>query len=147
MPGYSVDGAQNAAASVSMLGTTRGAAKRHKWFYIHIGSGATPDDQANNLQVNRMTAAGTSTAVTPQKLDPAEGAAVTTGGENHTVEPTKTSGEVLLSLSHNTRSAQHWYANPGKELVAPDTANNGMALLFILATSTQLHEATVHFEE
>lgn len=147
MSGYSVDGNQNAAASVTILATTRGASKRHKWFYLTIGSSATPADQASNLQVNRITAPGTATAVTPTPLDSAEGAAVTTAGENHTVEPTKTAGEVLLSFSFNSRAAYQWYANPGREFVMPNTANAGAALVFVVATGTQIHEATVHFEE
>lgn len=147
MPGYSIDGAQNAAANISMLQTLRGAAKRHKITYIHIGSGSTPDDQAQNLQINRVTADGIGTTVTPQALDPADGAAVTTAEENQSTEPTKTAGAVLLSISHNTRSAQHWYAKDGRELVAPDTAGNGLTLVFLLATGSQLCEATIHFDE
>ena len=147
MAGYSVDGNQNAAAPITILGTTRGAAKMHKWFYLTVGSAATPADQAHNLQVNRTTAAGTSTAVTPRPLDPAEGAAVTTAGENHTAEPTKTADLVLLSISVNQRANFQWYANPGREIVAPDTSANGLALLFVVATGTPLCEATVHFDE
>ena len=147
MGAYSVDGNQNAAAATTILETTRGAAKRHKLYYLTIGSAATPADQANNMQVNRTTAPGTATAVTPRPLDPAEGAAVTTAGENQTVEPTKTADLVLLSFSFNSRANFQWYANPGREVVAPDTASNGLALVFVVATGTQLHEATMHIEE
>ncbi len=147
MPGYSIDGGQNAAANISILQTLRGAAKRHRIGYIHIGSASTPDDQAQNIQVNRVTADGIGTSVTPQALDPGEGPAVTTAEENQTTEPTKTAGAVLLSISHNTRSAQHWYAKENRELVAPDTADNGLTLVFVLATGTQLCEATIHFDE
>ena len=145
---YAVDGDQNAAAAISILGTTRGAAKRHKWAYLTIGSAATPDDQASNLQVNRTTTAGTGgNAPTPMPFVPAEGAAVTTAAANHSAEPTKTAGEILLSISHNSRANFQFYAQPGCELVAPDVANNGLVLVFIVATGTQLHEATVHFDE
>ena len=147
MPGYSVDGNQNAAAAVTILGHTRGASKRTFTDYVAIGSAATPADQANNLQLNRTTAAGTSTAVTPRPFDPAEGAAVAAAGESHTSEPTKTADLVLLSLSPNSRSLAQWYAKAGRPIIVPDTANNGLALVFIVATGTQLFEATIHFDE
>lgn len=147
MAGFSADGEQNAAPNVSMLGTGRGAAKRHGWFYLTIGSAATPADQASELQVNRVTALGTSTSVTPGPLDEAEAAAVTTAGENHSAEPTKTAGSVLLRILHNSRAAKDWYSKDGRELWAPDTAANGLVLLFTVATGTQLYGCTVHFEE
>lgn len=147
MPSYSVDGSQNAAANTTILGIVRGAAKRGRLYYVNVGSAATPADQANNLEVIRFTAAGTATSVTPQALDPAEGAAVATAGEDHSAEPTYTAGATLLKLSVNSRANFQWYANPGKELVYPDTATNGLGLRFILATGTQLHEATLHFDE
>lgn len=147
MPGYSIDGNQNAAAAITILGHTRGASKRTFTDYVAIGSAATPADQANNLQLNRTTAAGTSTGVTPTPMDSADGASVAAAGENHSAEPTKTSGEVLLSISPNSRSLAQWYAKAGRPLIVPDTANNGLALVFIVATGTQLFEATIHFDE
>lgn len=147
MPGYAIEGSQNAAAATTILGFTRGAAKRIRVFYLTVGSAATPADQANNMMLVRSTAAGTSTAVTPRALDPADGPAVTTAGHDHTVEPTYTADSELLSFSFNTRANYQWYANPGRELVVPDTALNGLGLRFIVATGTQLHEASLHFEE
>ncbi len=147
MPGYSVDGNQNAAAAITIIGVTRGSAKRIFADYIAIGSAATPADQANNLQPNRTTAAGPSTAVTPRPHDPADGASVAAAGENNTSEPTKTSDLVLLSISPNSRSLAQWYAKAGRPIIVPDTANNGLALVFIVATGTQLFEATMHLDE
>ena len=147
MPGYSVDGNQNAAADITIIGVTRGADKRIFADYLAIGSAATPADQANNLQINRTPAAGTSTAVTPRPFDPSDGASVATAGENHSAEPTKTSGLVLLSISPNSRSLAQCYAKAGRPLIVPDTAANGLALVFIVATGTQLFEATIHFDE
>lgn len=147
MPDYSVDGNQNAAAAITILNTTRGASKKHGWKYVNLGSAATPADQANNLQVNRTTVAALGTAVTPRPLDPDEAAAVTTGIENATTEPTKTADLVLLSFSHNSRANFQWFANPFKNILAPDVSANGLALVFVVATGTQLFEATVHIEE
>jgi len=148
MPDYSVDGNQNAAASTTILSISVGATvRRLAIFYLTIGAAATPADQANNCQVNRLTADGVGTAVTPQALDPAEPAAVGTGLEDHTTEPTYTANAVLLSFSFNTRANYQFYANPGRELKSPGTLSNGLGLRFVVATGTQLHEATLHYFE
>jgi len=148
MPGYSVDGNQNAAAAVSILDLKRGASKRIFADYLTIGSADTPADHANNMQINRVTGTvGVGTAVTPRPFDPAEGAAVASCLENLTTEPTKTADLVLLAFSFNSRSAFQWYAKNNRPIVVADVANEGLALVFIVATGTQLHEATIHFDE
>ena len=146
MPTYSVDAQDTTIAADSIIHTERGASKRHKWLYLTTGSAATPADQAINMEVNRVTggcpAGG---APTPEPFDQVDGASVTTAFSALTTEPTK--AETLLKFSHNLRAAHQWYANPGRELVAPDTAGNGLALECVITTVSQLYEATVHFEE
>jgi len=146
---YSVDGSQNAAASTTILSTSLVGVVtvRPAWFYLTIGAAATPADQASNMQVNRLTADGTGTAVTPQAIDNADPSAIADALEDHTGEPTYTANAVLLSFSFNSRANYQWYANPGRELKQPATASNGLGLRFVLATGTQLFEATIHFEE
>ena len=148
MSDYSVDGNQNAGASVTILSiSVSTAGPRLKIFYLTIGAADTPADQANNMQLNRLTADGTGTGVTPQALDPAEIASRANGLENHSAEPTYTAGAVLLSFSFNSRANYQFYANPGRELIAPATISNGLGLRFVVATGTQLHESTIHFAE
>lgn len=139
---YSTDGNQNAAASVTILGLTSATTIRPKIYEIVFGSGATPADQAFNMQVNRFTAAGTSTAVTPKALDPGDPASLAAGGENHTAEPTYTADAVLLSFSINQQATFRWVCPPEEGLVSPATAANGLGLLFVVVSGgTALCEA------
>lgn len=147
---YSTDGNQNAAADVTILGLESASTIRPRIYYVTIGSAATPASNAYNMQLNRFTAAGTNTTVTCQPLDPVDVASKATGGENHTGEPTKTAGSVLLSFGWNNTYMNPfiWTAPEGGELVAPATASNGIAMVFILVSGgTLLAEATFHHTE
>lgn len=144
---YGVIGTQNAAASVTIATIRSTTAIRPRVFYITIGSAATPADQANNMHILRFTNDGGGTAFTPNALDEGDPAAAAAAVVDHTTEPTYSANSQLLSISFNTRANFQWYANPGAELVAPATADNGLGLRFIVATGTQLHQATMHYEE
>jgi len=100
------------------------------------------------MQINRITAVGTRTTVTCQPHDPADPAALAAGAENHTAEPTKTANEVMLSFSVNQQATFRWVVPPEEGLVSPATANNGLALVFIVVSGgTALCEATFMHEE
>lgn len=145
---YSTDGNQNAAAATTILALESATTIRPKIYEIVFGSGATPADQSFNMQMNRITAVGTRTTVTPKALDPADPASLAAGAENHTSEPTKTAGAVLLSFSINQQATFRWVVPPEEGLVCPATANNGIALLFaVVSGGTALCEATFHHEE
>jgi hypothetical protein len=93
--------------------------------------------------VQRCTAAGTSTAVVPQPLDPADATTEMDAGENHTIEPTYTAAAILLQIPLNQRATFRWVAAPGGELVAPATASNGLGIISptgsAVVVSAQLH--------
>lgn len=145
---YSIDGNQNATAADTILAIESATTIRPKLYYIAFGSAATPADQAFNMQVNRITAVGTRTTLTPQPHDPGDPAALAAGAENHTAEPTKTAGEVLLSFSVNQQATFRWQTIPEEGLVSPASANNGLALVFIVVSGgTALSEATFMHEE
>ena len=145
---YVADGSQNAAANTTLLGLTSATTIRPVLYDLVFGSAATPADQAFNMQVNRYTAAGTSTSVTAQALDPGDPAAITTAGENHSGEPTYTSGAVVLSFSINQQATFRWVVPPDEGIVMPATANNGLGLRFITVSGgTALSEASMYFEE
>ena len=93
-----------------------------------MGSEASPADNPFQYIVQRCTALGTSTGVTPSPLDPADAATEADAGENHTVEPTYTAGLVLLAIGLNQRATFRWVAPPGGELVYPATAANGIGI-------------------
>lgn len=145
---YSTDGNQNAAASTTILGLTSAATIKPKIYEVVFGSGATPADQAFNMQIGRYTAAGTATSVTPRPIDPNDPASLAAGGENHTVEPTYTADLILLSFSINQQATFRWVVPPEEGLVCPATAANGLGLYFaVVSGGTALCESTFHHQE
>ncbi len=101
--------------------------RRFKVIEFIFGTDGTAADNAMVCDVSRATADGTSTSITPTKLDPADGtpSLITTG--NHTVEPTVTAASRVEGWAFNQRATQRWVAYPGKELIAPATNNAGFA--------------------
>lgn len=148
MARYSVDGQDTNTAATTILGVTGSAAIRTKIYDMTVGSDATPADNAAEYVLQRNTAAGTVTAVTPQALDPLTSAAVTTAGEAHSVEPTYTANAILLQWAQNQRATYRWVAAPGGELIAAATAANGIGLQVIgIAGSAVNTNVTLHIEE
>ena len=78
--------------------------------------------------ISRQTAAGTSTAVTPNPLDSATRAAGTVGSANFTAEGTVTAASSVLYIPVNQRASYRWVAVPGSELVIPATNLAGFAI-------------------
>ena len=112
-----------------------------------IGSEAAPADAAILWVLGRISTAGTSSAVTPAPLDPADAATECDAGENHTsTEPTY--GTTMLSIALNQRATFRWVAGPDGELVWPATASNGFGIKTpTISTGTPVITATVHFGE
>lgn len=115
-----------AATSIGSIHCPAAAMRRTRVDFFTMGMEATPADGAYLVEILRMTALGTATAVTPQTLDLADQAAVTLGAENYTVEPTVTAGSQLLAIAQHQRAATLWYAPPGGEIVIPATASAGI---------------------
>jgi hypothetical protein len=134
-------------ASIGAVSTTQ--TRRGRIYDIMLGSEATPADAAILWGMRRYTAAGTSTAVVPQALDPADAAFLGQAGENHTVEPTPGGATLhLLNIPLNQRATFRWVAAPGGEIVWPATTANGVFLdTDIISTGTPVVTATFHVEE
>lgn len=117
--------------------------------YVVIGSVATPDDQAADFLLNRITAVGTEgSGLTPNNLDPAGPAGAYDSGLGvFSVEPTYTSGKGLWATQINQRSTHQFWAATGFEGMMAATQNNGAGLKTVTSTSTQAHGASVYFEE
>lgn len=118
----------SATASLGTFGADATRPRRGKLYDAILGSEAAPADNAFLYIFQRCTALGTSTAVTPQQLDPADAATEADAGENHTVEPTYTANAVLLALPLNQRATFRWVAPPEGALVYPATASNGIGV-------------------
>ena len=145
---YSVDGEQNVASPAdTCLGITATTAVEPGVYMISIGCEDTPADASLVWYLQRYTAAGTATSVTPQNLGPGTTAATTSAGENHTAEPTYTSNAILWRLALNQRATHTIVLDPDGAIYAPATANNGLGLYPSHASSTVLVSATMHFQE
>ena len=148
MANYSVVYTRTASTTASVGSVTADATRprRGKLYEFQCGSPAVPADNPFRWTLQRCTAAGTSTGVTPVPLDPADAATETDAGENHTVEPTYTAGAIVWDQSINQRAAYRWVARQGKELVWPATAANGLGIQ-TLTSSALVVRAEIYFEE
>jgi hypothetical protein len=99
------------------------------WSFMLSTLGAAADGVLEWI-IQRFTAAGTTTAVTPRGLDPTDpAAAVATAGSNASAEPTYTANSSLLDIGINQRATYTWNAwTEGAQLVAPATAANGLGI-------------------
>jgi hypothetical protein len=145
---YSVDGEQNVASPAdTLLGITGTTAVEPHVYFMSLGCEDTPADASIVWYIQRTTAAGTATAVTPQNLGPSTTASTSSAGENHTAEPTLTANAILWRMALNQRASHTIVFDPDGALVIPATANNGLALLPNHASSTVLCSGTFHFLE
>ena len=147
MPRYGVALEDAYAAAITTGGhVTRGASRRAKVYDFMFGSDGTPADNIVDLVMIRHTTAPTSTAVVAEALDPADPAAITTAGENVTIEPTFGS-ESLMELPVNQRASYRWVAAPESELIIPDTANAGIAFRHNGPVAAGNFNMSVHYLE
>jgi hypothetical protein len=145
---YSIDGEQNIASPAdTCLGLTSTTAIEPMIGLISVGCEDVPADASIVWYLQRSTAAGTNTSVTPQNLGPGTVAATASAGENHTAEPTYTSNAILWRLALNQRATHTIVFDPDGYIGLPATANNGVGLYPSHASSTVLVSATMHFQE
>ncbi len=147
---YSASGIQTLAAALDTaftIGSNGTTAHRN---YIHelvFGDIGTPADNAVLHVVQRCTALGTNTAVTPTKTDPADRAAQALCGENHTVEPTYTANEEVMEAPLNTRAAFRWVAGPGDEIITPAVVASGIGAGAAHASATTDYRVQARWTE
>ena len=116
---------------------------------IVVGSVATPDDQAADFLLNRITAVGTEgSGLVPNNTDPGGPAGAYDSGLGvFSVEPTYTSAKQLYAFQVNQRNTHRWVAPPGFGLKMAATQNNGAGLKTVTSTGTQAHGATLFHKE
>jgi hypothetical protein len=138
--------AQNSTTvpQAQIVGSTAIRPKIYEWA---LGSPSTPADQAASWQFKHSSTASTGgTAVTPSPIDPGDPASTATA----MVAPSMsapTLGVVLQEIALNQRASFRWVAAPGKELIGPATANNGITLLNTVLTGAFNITGTIFFEE
>lgn len=144
---YSTNGSMALIAADTVLSVIASTSVRPAIYSVTMSSSSAPNDYNAQFFLQRFSADGTGSAVTPQPLDFADPASGATSKHTYTVEPTLTANEILLNLSHNQRATCQWNAYPGRELIVPALAGDGIALL-CNAVSTQFTEnATIFFTE
>jgi hypothetical protein len=119
-----------AAAFKTQIAAFCGATPRRGVLYDYfVGFNQSPPaDNEIEIDIARMTVDGTGTAFTPNPLDPADAAALTTAKIGYTAEPTVTANSFLDYFVVNQRATVRWLAAPGSELIWPATAANGLVL-------------------
>lgn len=112
-----------------------------------FGTEGTPADNALVYNHQRFTLAGTADALNENALDPDDPASLATATGNHTVEPTYTANEEMLSVDLNQRATFRWIAAPGGELILPATAANGIGCVMFHASYTGDYRCQYFWEE
>ncbi len=144
---YSVLGSNTSGTTQTLISLLGASTIRPAVYDILVGSSATPADQAMKVALTRFaTSAGTSTAYTPNAIDPADVAAQTVAGVTHTVEPSGTLVNVL-QFSINQRATFRWISSPESYILGSATTNNGLGLRIVSATASVVMDGTVLFSE
>ncbi len=136
----------SAAASLGTITADATRPRRMGWYLIVLGSEAAAADNPFLYVLQRCTAAGTSTAVTLQPLNPADAATEQDCGQNHTVEPTYTANQVLMDVPLNQRATFRWEVDDTRALITPATAANGIGIQTPTSSAVVI-TATVHVFE
>jgi hypothetical protein len=138
MARYSASGSQTLTTSaVTALGlAAQSTAHRNSVYEMWFGNIGAPADLVTVHTVQRITADGSGTAVTPTAIDPADRASQCTCLEDHSSEPTYTSNTQLLEIPLNHRATFRWVAAPGSEIITPATDNNGIGFTALHASAT-----------
>lgn len=137
----------SAATAKTVLSVIAPSTRRAKVLRIQLGgSSVTATDAAMLIEVCRSTqaTAGTSTAVTPAALDPAETASLCTAARTFTAEPT------VLTAIDNFRvspigNTYLWELPPGREYIF--ALSTGFCLRVTAPQAQSNFAASVLFEE
>ena len=144
---------QNFSSSYHTLVEVHAATATLKRAFIYefeIGIDGAPNATDNSIDWDaaRTTAAGTSTAATPNPLDPADAASGIVAGVNHTAEPTIAAGADLWSLGANQRASYRWICRDDKAaLWIPATNLAGIAIRGKSVTYASTAVATVYHQD
>lgn len=135
------------SATVPQAQIVATSAVRPKIYDLIVGSSSTPADNVGQFKVQRNSTASTGgTAITPAPIDPGDPASLSAA----MMAPSMTAptlGTVLLQWAQNQRATFRWVAAPGKELVAPATASNGLTLMNPTRNADWTVDVSIEFEE
>ena len=150
--GYLYSGVAPAVAvgtNKTLLTLISASTARPQLMELIVGCGATPADLMTIFQLERFTAAGTEgSGFTPLACDSSAPAALADYGVGvFSAEPTYTASAILMLFALHQRGQFRWVAAPGRGLIAPATAANGIGLQSQSSGGTAAHDATMFHEE
>lgn len=141
MAKYSAKGDQTLTTTFTTaltVGSNATTAQRNALYRFILSIGLTPSDSQITCQGQRVSALGTSTAVTPGKADPGDRAAQAAVGENHTVEPTFVADDFFVEeMALNARATFTWNAFPAEIVNHAATVGAGLSWQALHATRTE----------
>lgn len=145
---YSGVGTAASGTDKTLINLISSATRRPAIVELMLSCGATPADLTAIYQFERFTAVGTAgSSFTPFPIDPQYPAAACNFGVAHSAEPTYTAAAILLRVSCHQRATINWKALPGRQLVAPATANNGIGLQCQSSGGTAAYDGFLVAEE
>ena len=146
---YGATGAQtpNTTTYKSILQLTGATTFRFGLYDVVFSTNGTPADNDITYGIQRTTADGTDTAVTPAPPDPADPASLVTAGEDASSEPTDASIIPLLEVGVHQRATFRWAAAPGGEIIVAAVANEGLTLQSLSSAFTGKTLATAYWQE
>jgi hypothetical protein len=152
MANFGVNMTRTASTTLSVGALTAAASNPRRYKLYDWGFGAaegTVGDGVFEWEIQRCTTAGTAaTNPTPVIVDPGDTQAATTVcGQGHTTDPTLTANTVLFAMGLNQRASFRWVPAPGKELIIPATASNGLAFRTPIASAAVACRFQAFFEE
>lgn len=146
--GSNFSATNTASSTVPMSVITTGGTKRVRVYGLIVGCEAAPANQASQFSFRRTSARGTSSAtVTPNPLDPADGAFLGTFDTGWSGNPTITANSDLEQLSMNQQATAQIMLGPGYEMVIPLTSGAGIALMSVATTAAASYQFSQLFEE
>lgn len=136
---------------LALTAATGAATLKRGWiFEWEVGADGVPNavDCAIIYDWSRQTAAGTSTAATPNPLDPADTAAGLVASVNFTAEGTITAASSLMAVALNQRNSQRWIARDEKSaMIIPAVNLAGIACRALSSVYTGNALVNQHFAE
>mgnify|MGYP001434099450 CR=1 FL=1 len=144
-----------AAAGNAVLGTNvtalvigGGTTVKAAIYDLTFSCGSTPADQQFTWTVRRTTTLGTTTAETPEPLDPDAPAAIATAGKSAIAgaEPTY-AGIATLEFGLHQRAVYRWVARERGEIITSKTASNGVGASVVITSGTPTARVVAHWFE
>ena len=140
MAAYMASGDQTLTTTASTaltVGSNATTAQRNEIYEMSFANEGVPADLVMVHTVQRVSALGTSTAITPGLVsDSAERAAQAAAGDNHTVEPTLVATSILFQMPVNARASYRWVLPPGGSIFTPATVGAGINASSLHASAT-----------